>query len=398
MNFVFVSPQFPKHYMNFCDRLKKNGVTVLGIGDTPYDDLTDELKNSLEEYYFLPDLSDYDAIYRAVAFFAFKYGKIDWLESNNEFWLEQDARLRTDFHITTGEQFENIGHIKNKSAMKEYYAKAGVPTARLFPITDYESAKDFAHRVGYPVIVKPDVGVGATDTYKITNDSELEAFFSDKPSVPYVMEEFVTGDICSYDAILDADGNPLLESMTVWPPSVMDIVLKELDLSYYTVAHAPVELKGVGRATAKAFGVKSRFVHLEFFRLTKEKEGLGRIGDFVGLEVNMRPAGGYTPDMINFAHSTDVYQIWADMITSNKRLLPDSGQHCCCVYASRRDSHSYLHSHEEILERYGDSIVMCERMPEMMAPQMGNQMYTAKVSDEAAVKEFIAFVQEQGSN
>ena len=68
-------------------------------------------------------------------------------------------------------------------------------------------------------------------------------------------------------------------------------------------------MKRVGRTTAKAFAVKSRFVHLEFFRLTKAKAGLGDVGDFVGLEVNMRPAGGYTPDMINFAHSTDVYQI-----------------------------------------------------------------------------------------
>ena len=24
----------------------------------------------------------------------------------------------------------------------------------------------------------------------------------------------------------------------------------------------------------------------------------------------MRPAGGYTPDMINFANSVDCYQIW----------------------------------------------------------------------------------------
>ena len=112
MNFVFVSPQFPKHYWNFCDRLKKNGVNVLGIGDTPFDDLSDELKNSLAEYYFLPTLENYDEVLRAVAFLEFKHGKIDWLESNNEYWLEQDARLRTDFHITTGEQFENIGRIK----------------------------------------------------------------------------------------------------------------------------------------------------------------------------------------------------------------------------------------------------------------------------------------------
>ena len=395
MNFVYISPQFPKHYWNFCDRLNKNGVTVLGIGDTPYDDLSEELKGALTEYYFVPDLSDYDTVFRAVAFFSFKYGKIDWLESNNEFWLEQDARLRTDFHITTGEQYENIGRIKHKSAMKAYYAKAGVPTARLSKVTDYAAAQDFIGQVGYPVIVKPDTGVGATDTYKLENDADLARFFEEKPDAPYVMEDFITGDICSYDAILDNEGNPLLESMTVWPPSVMDIVIRQLDLSYYTVDHAPEALKQVGRATVKAFGVRSRFVHLEFFRLTQPKQGLGEVGDFVGLEVNMRPAGGYTPDMIDFAHSTDVYQIWADMVTDNVRKIPDSGEHCYCVYASRRDCHRYAHSHEEILERYGEDIVMCERMPEMMVPQMGNQMYTAKRPDYEATMEFIRFVQEQ---
>ena len=395
MNFVFISPHFPKHYWNFCDRLHKNGVNVLGIGDCPYDALDKRLKDSLTEYYFVPDLSDYDQMYRAVAYFAFKHGKIDWIESNNEFWLEQDARLRTDFHVTTGYQYENIASIKNKSAMKEFYAKAGVPTARLHKITDIEAARNFIAVVDYPVIVKPDVGVGACDTFKLENDADLQEFFAKNLPVPYVMEEFITGDICSYDAIIDADSKPLLESMTVWPPSVMDIVLKQLDLSYYTAAHAPAELKGVGRATVKAFGVKSRFVHLEFFRLTKAKAGLGDVGDFVGLEVNMRPAGGYTPDMIDFAHSTDVYQVWADMVTDNYRKLPDSGEHCYCVYASRRDCHKYVHTHGEIMERYGAQLVMCERMPEMMVPQMGNQMYTAKVPSQDAVDEFIHFVLDQ---
>ena len=395
MNFIFISPQFPKHYWNFCDRLKKNGVNVLGIGDTPFENLRDELKNSLTEYYFTPRLDDYAEIFKAVAFFSFKYGKIDWLESNNEFWLEQDARLRTDFHITTGEQIENIGRIKNKSSMKAYYAKAGVPTARLHKITDISAAKTFISQVGYPVIVKPDVGVGASDTFKLENVEDLEKFFATLPKVPYVMEEFITGDICSYDAILNADSEPLFESMTVWPPSVMDIVLKHLDLSYYTTDYAPEKLCAFGRATAKAFNVKSRFVHLEFFRLTQAKAGLGEVGDFVGLEVNMRPAGGYTPDMMNFAHSTDVYQIWADMVASNERKIPDSGEHFYCVYVSRRDFHQYVHSHEEILARYEKNLVMCERMPEMMVPQMGNQMYTAKVANLAATEGFIRFVQEQ---
>ena len=397
MNLIFISPQFPKHYWKFCDRLKRNGVNVLGIGDTPFDNLCGELKAALTEYYYLPTLEDYDAVFKAVSFFSFKYGKMDWLESNNEYWLEQDARLRTDFNITTGEKVENISRIKSKSAMKAYYALAGVETARLHKVTTLDAAKIFIAEVGYPVIAKPDVGVGATDTLKLSNDTELEKFFSDGLKVPYVLEEFITGEICSYDAILNSKSEPLLEAMTVWIPSVMDIVLKQLDLSYYTTDYAPEKLCELGRATAKAFGVKSRFVHLEFFRLTETKAGLGEVGDFVGLEVNMRPAGGYTPDMINFAQSTDVYQIWADMITSDERKLPDNGKHFYCVYASRRDCHSYKHSHEEILSCYEKNLVMCERMPEMMVPQMGNQMYTAKVTDLAATKEFIRFVQEQRS-
>ena len=397
MNFIFVSPQFPHVYWNFCDRLKKKGVNVLGIGDTPYDQLTREMREALTEYYFVPALDDYDQMLRAVGFFTFKYGRIDWLESNNEHWLMNDARLRTDFNIRTGWQSADMEHIKSKSAMKAYYQKAGIPTARLVRVTTLSAAEEFLDTVGYPVIVKPDIGADATGAYRIDTHDELRHFFASKPDVPYVIEEFVAGDICSYDAIVDADANPIFESMTVWPPSVMDIVLYQLDLSYYTTDIVPDALKKAGRATLKAFHVHSRFVHLEFFRLTKPKKGLGEIGDFIGLEVNMRPAGGYTTDMINFAHSTDVYEIWADMITANRRLLPDLGEHCYCAYASRRDFHRYVHTHEEILSRYAGKIVMCERMPEMMSPQMGNQMYTAKLSGQDETNEFIRFVQEQQS-
>ena len=92
MNFIFISPQFPKHYWNFCDRLKKNGVNVLGIGDTPFDALRPELKAALTEYYYLPRLDDYEAVFKAAAFFSFKYGKIDRLESNNNFgWSRTHA-------------------------------------------------------------------------------------------------------------------------------------------------------------------------------------------------------------------------------------------------------------------------------------------------------------------
>ncbi len=392
MNFVFVSPHFPHTYWQFCDRLKKNGLNVLGIGDAPYDSLEEPLKAALTEYYRVDSLEDYDRVYRAVAFFAFKYGKIDWIESMNEYWLEQDARLRTDFNITTGIREDRISFIKEKSLMKKLYLEAGIPTARQHVVTDREAGKVFIREVGYPVIVKPDVGVGATHTWKLENDADLEAFYDNLPAAPYVMEEFIEGEICSYDAILDSRCEPLFESMTVWPP-VMDIVNKDLDLMYYTCPEVPEGLRKLGRKTVKAFGVDRRFVHLEFFRLTKARKGLGKVGDFVALEVNMRPAGGYTPDMMDFAHSTDVYQIYADMVAFDERRVPESPAHAYCVYASRKDGHTYARTHEEIMAKYGSRMMMQEEMPPMNWPQMGRYMYTARLETFEEAQEFIAFVQ-----
>lgn len=96
-NFLFISPAFPGNYENFCVALKNDGVNVLGIGDTPYDELSPVLKSALTEYYRVDNMKNYDEMLRAVAFLSFHHGKIDWLESNNEYWLTQDARLQGEF-------------------------------------------------------------------------------------------------------------------------------------------------------------------------------------------------------------------------------------------------------------------------------------------------------------
>ena len=398
MNFIFVSPQFPHTYWEFCHRLKQNGVTVLGIGDTPYESLSNELKGSLDDWYYVPNMEDYDRMYRAVAFLASKWGRIDWIESNNEYWLAQDARLRTDFNVRTGIQTDHIDAIKEKSEMKRYYALAGVPSARQIKAAEGEEVvRAFAEKTGYPVFAKPDIGVGANGTYKIDDSAALSAFFRDEREWRhYVVEEFVSGDIASYDAIVGRNGEPLFESMTMWPPSVADIVKGHLDLSYYVSPVMPEQLRERGRATVKAFGVFNRFVHLEFFVLGADRPGLGRKGDYVGLEVNMRPAGGYTPDMINFSHSIDVYKIWADMVAFGKSTV-QPGEQYYCAFASRRDEHRYRHTHEEILSRYGKDMVMCERMQGIMVSAMGEQMYTVRLKTFDEMTEFDRFVHERES-
>ena len=387
-NFIFISPNFPANYWMFCRELKKNGLNVLGIGDQPYEELSQNLKDSLNEYYKVSSLENDDEVYRAVAFFIFKHGRIDWLESNNEYWLERDARLRTDFNITSGFQEKDIPNIKYKSRMKEFYRRAGIPTARYHMVDTLENCLNFAEKVGYPVVAKPDNGVGASHTFKIENDGEMKRFFELKwPDTIYIMEEFVNGEVNSYDAIVDSKGEPMFETGNITPMSIMDIVNKSDNSIFYILKDLPDDTRAAGRATLKSFGVKSRFVHFEFFRLLKDQEGLGKKGDIVALEVNMRPSGGVTPDMIDFAHSTDVYKIWADMIAFDRSTMP-VGEHAYCAFAGRRDGKDFVMNHEDIIKKYGAQIKMMERVPEVLSGAMGNQMYVATFKSRKEVDDF----------
>ena len=387
-NFIFISPNFPTNYWKFCKELKDNGLRVLGIGDQPYDELSNELKDSLHEYYKVSSLENYDEVYRAVAFFAFQYGRIDWLESNNEYWLERDAKLRTDFHITTGFQTEDIPRIKFKSKMKEYYKKAGLTVARYHLVDDLEGCRKFIEEVGYPVVAKPDNGVGASHNFKIKNDAELESFYGQRhEGVVYIMEEFVNGIVNSYDAIIDSNGEIMFETGNVSLGSIMDIVNEKQNSLFYILKELPEETRKAGRDTVKAFDVKSRFVHFEFFRLLQDQEGRGKKDDIMALEVNMRPSGGFSPDMINFAHSTDVYKIWADMIAFDKSTKP-KGDSNHCGFAGLRDEKNFVMSHEAIMEKYGSHIRMVDRIPEALSGAMGNQMYLATFATEEALMAF----------
>ena len=387
-NVVFLSPNFPVNYWHFCRELKNNGMRVLGIGDQPYDELTPELRDSMHEYYKVSSLENYDEVYRAVAFFIFRYGPIDWLESNNEYWLERDAHLRTAFHITSGFQVEDMTRIKYKSRMKGYYERIGLPTARWHLVEGLEDCLDFIAEVGYPVIVKPDNGVGASHTYRLDSDEDLREFLAEKePQVEYIMEEFVFATVNSYDAVIDSKGHPIFETGNVTPMSIMDIVNNNDSSLFYIRSELPEDIRTIGRKTVASFGVKSRFIHFEFFRLDKDMPSLGKKGDLVGLEVNMRPSGGCTPDMINFANSTDVYKIWADMIAFDQTSKSTESMGFA-VYLGRRDGRNYVLSDAELTAKYADKLRMIGRQSDALAGAMGNRMFIAVLPTQEALDEF----------
>ena len=391
MNFIFISPAYPVTCTRFCERLSELGVNVLGIGDVAYDALNGPLKSALTEYYYVQSLEDYEQVYHAVAYFVYHYGRADWLESLNEYWLPTEARLRADFNVPHGPREAGIDTLIRKSEMKRVFLEAGIPTARQHIVSDLASGRAFAAQTGYPVIVKPDIGVGANGAQKLKTEEELSAFYEELPDGPYVMEEFLYGDICTYDAVIGPDGEPLFESSSTYAP-VLDSVQKDEDIIIYAAAEVPPQLLDLGRRTVRAFGVDSRFVHFEFIHLAKDMDGIGKAGDYAVMEVNMRPAGGHDPDLMNYARSADVFRIYAEMVTFGKRLLPESEDRYICAYAARKDGHVFTHTHEEIMARYGEDIVLQEEMPPIDWPSMGRYVYIARFRTKEDMDRYCDFV------
>ena len=103
----------------------------------------------------------------------------------------------------------------------------------------------------------------------------------------------------------------------------------------------------------------------------------------------MRPAGGFTPDMLNFSQSVDVYQIWADMVAFDRRRHTYEGEQHYCAYIGRRDGVQYSLSDQALMECYGEHVCLHTRMPAALSGAMGNQVTIACFDTEAEVKEFM---------
>ena len=395
MNLVFISPNFPTYYWNFCKSLRERGVTVLGIGDAPYDDLVSETRESLVEYYRVNNLQNYDEVYRAMGFFIGKYGRRDYIESQNEFWLVLEAKLREDFNIHHGVRPKELEVMKYKSKMKEIYKKANVPTARYKVFKNNEELYEFCKDVGFPIVVKPDNGVGATSTYKLKNKKQVSEFLTCwYRGVSFIAEEFVNGHVETFDGITDSKANILICTSHVMMQSIMDIVNEGGDTSFYGQIVEGRDIKEVGTRVVKAFDARQKFFHFEFFRLDKDKEGLGKKGDLVGLEVNMRAPGAYIPDMMNYSYNANVYDIFADMLIYDRCYI-EPKQKYCIGYAGRRNGLKYKHHSQQIRMKYKNQLISHEIVPEALSAAMSNQVYLLRAKNEQEIKRMIRYVLEK---
>ena len=381
MNYLVISPYYPQNFQQFSIELASKGITVLGIGQEPYEQLDEPLRNSLTEYFRVDNLENIDEVKRAVAFLFYKHGPIDRIESHNEYWLELDATLREQFNVF-GAKPEDLKKTKFKSEMKKLFQKAGVPVVPGAVIQTEADVDQAVEAIGLPMIAKPDNGVGAAATFKLESPEDVDRFKQEwDRSTVYFFEKFVTSsEICTFDGLVDKDGNIVFSTTFDYAYTPLDLMIYKMDNSYYVLKDMDPKLRKYGEAIVKEFGMRERFFHIEFFR-----DG----DDYIAIEYNNRPAGGFTIDVYNFAHSLDLYRGYAAIVAGDE--FPRSEfEPQYCLATSRRANVNYVYSEEDLLAKYSQQFKVKKIMPAAFAELQGDYLYMLTTPSRQEMEQMIA--------
>ena len=357
---------------------------MLAIGDVPFHELRRELRQALSEYVHVPHMESYDDLHRATGYLIGRHGRIDRIDSLTEHWLPFEARLREDFNVF-GLHPSQVARLRSKSAMAEIFKATDVPAPALERASSPDQVRAFAQRRGLPLIIKPDIGVGAAGAFKVGTPTQLEAALA-MPLTDMVVQEFVQAKITSFDGLTDSRGEIAFCTSFSYSSGIMEVVSDQLDVYYWSRRAIPPMLEEYGQRTVAAFGLKERFFHIEFFELPD--------GTFRALEVNLRPPGGFTTDLMNWSCDTDVYRLWAGVVSG----APIEGfayeRRYHAAHISRRRGRRYKRSHHAIVEYLGGAMLEYRELAPPISVAMGDRIYLVRFPQMSHLEQAVRFINE----
>jgi hypothetical protein len=377
MDFLYISPEFPPYSRMFVECLNRRGARVWGIGEADFYAMPEPLRGALK-WYVRTDLNDPGAVRQAVeSLLSVQVGwgrapRIDRVESHNEQWLRLEGFVNAAFDVP-GIRPEGLDRLKKKSAMKAVFKACGLQVARGELVHSVGHGLEIAGRLGFPLILKPDEGVGASGIHRVECSEDLEDLLP-RLSEPYLMERWVDAPIVTYDGLADGSGRVVFENSLVYGDGVLAYVLGG-DTFFYVNRRVADDLARAGRQLVAAFDIRGKFFHFEFFRVN---------GAYYPIEINCRPPGGPILDMMNFSADVDLYDAYARMVMGEAVALPPEKRYYC-GYLGRRDR-DYVMGHEQVLEAFGGALADFSENPPIFQQAMGRYRYILRAATEAEIR------------
>jgi len=356
LDVVFLEPSFPANQREFVRALHAVGARVTGIGERPEESLDPELRHWLFHYHRVGNVTDEGQLERAVRWVQERV-PVARLEAVVEAHVMAAARVRERCGIP-GTSVRTTFLCRDKPAMKDVLRAAGIPCAQSIGSADADELRAFAARVGYPLIVKPRDGAGASGTVRVDGPQELERALSAAGvgrGASVAVEEFIEGHEGFFDTIT-IGGRVVHEFVTHYYPNVLEamrtrwispqfVTTNRLDASGYR------ELRELGRQVVGALDIGTSATHMEWFFGPK------------GLkfsEIGCRPPGVRAWDLYAAANELDIYREWAMAVVHGHPSQHPSRRYAAGMIALRPDRDGVIAGYEgldEIHRRFGPWII-----------------------------------------
>ncbi|HEX8109763.1 MAG TPA: hypothetical protein VF516_18655 [Kofleriaceae bacterium] len=349
MHIVFIEPRFPGNQKLFVQALAEIGATVTAIGEGSKASLDDDLKHWLTHYEEVGNVTDEGAVLGALRFIQSRR-HVDRLEATVEAHILPIARVREAAGIP-GTSVRTAFLCRDKPSMKEVLRDGGVPCAQSTAASTAAEVHAFAEQVGFPLILKPRDGAGASGATRVDSAAEIDAALGSFGAARSIaVEEFIEGHEGFYDT-LTVGGAVAHDFATHYYPNVLEAMrtrwISPQFIATNRIDGAPAytELRQMGAKVIQLLGLETSATHMEWFFGPK------------GLkfsEIGCRPPGVRAWDLYNVGNDMNLYREWALAVCTGHTQATASRRYSAGIIALRPDRDGHISGYEG-LEAMGNA-------------------------------------------
>jgi phosphoribosylaminoimidazole carboxylase (NCAIR synthetase) len=299
-----------------------DGVKLSVISQDPERGLPPELRKRVAGHYRVANVGEPEQLAKALAGLKQGLGPVDRLTGALEQLQLPLAEARALASIP-GMKPDIARRFRDKDVMKEVLRAAGVPVAASRLVASPAELRAFIDSVGFPIIVKPQAGVGSRGTHRVESRQDLDALekLGLEPSAqrPLQAEQFIRAREFTCETV-SIHGKPIWRSGTRYFPTPLE-VLETPWMQYCVLLPREVEPPWTDFANINGAALEALFgpdpqvtgtalTHMEWF--------LAGAGKMYVSEVGARPPGVQIMPLISLTHEVDMISKWAELISFDR--------------------------------------------------------------------------------
>ncbi len=281
-------------------------------------------RESIDEIFYMPDLSKVDDVMRGVSFLA-RSRIIDRIVALDDYDVWTAAALREHLRVP-GMGDSTVRYFRDKLAMRLNAQEHDIPVPDFVHVLNYDKIHEYMARVPPPWVLKPR---SEASTIGITKINTPEEFWSrldtlgDQQSF-HLLERYIPGEVYHVDSLV-VDREVVFAEAHQYGRPPLDVFHEGGIATTRTIPRKSQDeqtLKGLSKQVIGAFGMVRGVTHMEFIKESDE-------GRFYFLETAARVGGANIVELIEASTGLNLWREWARIETGSKEhpyQLPEHQQ------------------------------------------------------------------------